>query len=95
MINLINKEWFNRKFPETKIHSIDSFIGTQEGQFSPKAENNSDISIIVVLLFDFGILGNKISLKVPFIITDQPLEDAIIGYNVIEHIATNLPITEG
>ena len=45
MISLINKEWLNQEFPETKIQSFDSFIGTQEGRFSLKALNNSDISI--------------------------------------------------
>ena len=40
------------------------------------------------------MLDNKISLKVAFIATDQPVEDTIISYNVIEHIAANLPFTE-
>ena len=94
MISLINNKWLSEEFPDTEIHSIDSFIGTQEGQFSLKAANNTDISIIGVSLFDFGIPDNKINLKVPFIVTDQPLGDPIIGYNVIEHIATQLPFTE-
>ena len=45
-------------------------------------------------MFNFGIPDNKVSLKVPFIITNQPPDDSIIAYNVIEHIETNLPFTE-
>ena len=79
---------------ESDIHSIDSVIRIQNKQFRLKAANNTNISIVGVSLFHFGIPDNKISLKVPFIITNQPLEDSIIAYNVIEHIETNLPFTK-
>ena len=52
------------------------------------------MNIIGASLFNFGIPDNKVSLKVLFVVTDQPIEDTIIGYNAIEHIATNLPFTE-
>lgn len=52
MISLINKEWLNQKFPETETHSSGSFIGTQEGRFSLKAANKTNISLIGVSLFD-------------------------------------------
>ena len=51
MISLINNVWLNQEFPETEIHSIDSFIGSQEGHFSLKAANNTDISIIGLFLY--------------------------------------------
>ena len=94
MISLINKEWLNQEFPETDIHSIDSVIRIQNRQFSLKAATNTNISIIGASLFNFGIPDNQVRLKVPFIITNQPLEDSIIAYNIIEHIETNLPFTE-
>ena len=61
----------------------------QTGEFSLKIASNTDVSITDESLFDFRIPDNKISLKVPSIVTDQPLEE-----NVIEHVTTNLPFTE-
>ena len=61
---------------------------------SLKAANNTDINITGVSFFDTGKPDIKISLKVPVRVTDQPQENTIIGYNVTECIATNLPFAE-
>ena len=83
-----------RNSPKPKFTLSIALPEFKKRQFSLKAANNIDISIIGVSFFDFVIPDNKISLKVPFILTDQLLEDYIISLNVIEHITTNLPFTE-
>ena len=76
MISLISKTWLDFEFPKQSVYPIESFIGAGEGQFSLKAANNSEIYIEGIVLFDFGISNH-----------DNP----IIGYNIIEHIVTNIP----
>lgn len=80
MISLINQEWLNQKFPDPKIYSINNFFGAQEGQFRFKAANNTNISIIRISLFDFGIPDNKMILKKTLKVTEKPLEDTMISY---------------
>ena len=80
MISLINQEWLNQKFPDPKICSINNFFRAQEGQFKFKAANNTNISIIGISLFDFGIPDNKMILKKTLKVTEKPLEDTMISY---------------
>ena len=91
MISLISKTWLDFEFPKQTVYPIESFIGAGEGEFSLKAANNSEIDIEGIVLFDFGISNHDEKFTVPFIVTNQNIDNPIIGYNIIEHIITNIP----
>ena len=77
MISLISKTWLDFEFPKQTVYPIESFIGAGEGEFSLKAANNSEIDIEGIVLFDFGISNHDEKFTVPFIVTNQNIDNAI------------------
>ena len=85
MVSLVDRNWLVENFSDHPIHTVTQFIGEEGSTISLKAANNSDVSIEGVVLFQFQ-LGETQSFTVPFLITSQPLDQPVVGFNVIQHV---------
>ena len=85
MISLISKNVLAEKFPKTKMHSVDEFMGTG---LKLAAANQTELKILGIVLFDFGVGKTEVVCQIPFIVTED-VEEIIIGYNVIENLIVN------
>ena len=54
-----------------------------------RTANNTSLSHESVALIDFTLKPNTEQIKVPFLITNESVEDPIFGYNLIEHLVTS------
>ena len=87
MICLLNRDWFNEKFPGHELQPVSDFVG-DDGGISLKAANNSEVSVEGVALMNFQLPGSDSGFDTPFLITSQPIENPVIGFNLIDFIGT-------
>ena len=88
MVSVINKHWLKSNFPNEKIFSSEEFLVTP---LDLKAANNTKLNIEGVAVLDFSLKLTSEKVKVPFIVTNEYLENEylenpIFGYNLIEHL---------
>ena len=68
--------------------SVKQFMGVS--YLNLRTANNTSFSIESVALIDFALKPNTEQIKVPFLITNESVEDPIFGHNLIEHLITSI-----
>ena len=87
MISLLGKKWLDEKFPSVETISLENFLGVSD--LNLRTANNTVLDIESVALIDFALKPNTEKLKVPFLITNESVENPIFGYNLISHLVTS------
>ena len=88
MVSLIGKTWADVNLPDIEIHDIKDFLG-ESANLDLRTVNNSCISFEGVAVIDFSLGKNNSPIKVPFIITNENLDQPVVGYNLIEYLIVN------
>ena len=83
VVSVINKHWLKSNFPNEKNFSSEEFLGTL---LDLKTTNNTKLNIEGVAVLDFLLKLMSEKVKVPFVVTNEYLENPIFGYNLIEHL---------
>ena len=84
MISMADMEWLDTFSPDCEMMTVEEFL--EGDNLHLYAANNTPVDVEGVALVDLGI-GSDYEVSVPFLITKNELEDPIIGYNVIKHVA--------
>ena len=87
MVSLLNSEFVSDQFPDAMIESISSFLGNEELKLT--AANKQEMSVVGVVVLQFGVDGVSDMFDIPFLVTDEPLSQPILGYNTIEYLVNN------
>ena len=87
MVSVVDKAWVVQHFPEGKLLSIEEVLG--ENKLQIRAANNTDISLTGVMLLEFSLNQNLLGFTIPFLVSEQKVNEPIIGYNVIEHLVVH------
>ena len=67
--------------------SLEQFMGVPD--LNLRTTNNPSLSMESVALIDFALRPSTEKIKVPFLITNESVEDSIFGYNLIEDLVTS------
>ena len=84
MISLMDLKWVQKYFPEKKILPVKEFLKSDDLQV--RAANSTVIPFEGVVLLEFCLPNDLQAVTVPFLVTDQDINEPILGYNVIEHL---------
>ena len=87
MVSLLNRTFVDEHFPGTKIETIADFLGQED--FKLTTANKDEMSVSGVVVLEFGVPGNPNMFDIPFLVTDDPLSQPILGYNTIEYLVSN------
>ena len=88
-ISLMGRDFLEENFPGAKMYSVSEFLG-DEG-LTLTAANQTELSVVGVVVLSFGAEENSSLFDVPFLITSDPVSSIILGYNVIEYLILNFP----
>ena len=80
-VSMVSKEWVKEKMPNSEILSVPDFLDGDDIHLY--AANSSTVGFEGVVVVDFSI-GNTYNVRVPFIVSSDPMPQPIIGYNVIK-----------
>ena len=81
-VSLVDKDWLADSYPDAEVDSLETFLkGDNLHLFSA---NSRKISVCGVATLNVEIAGFPV--QVPFIVSDDPVSQPIIGYNVIKHL---------
>ena len=73
-------------FPKIEIRDVSELLGS-ETALDLKTANGSTLPYNGYVMLSFSLQeGTGNDLKVPMLVTDTPIDNAIIGYNVFEEI---------
>ena len=64
--------------------SLEQFLGVSD--LNLRTANNTVLDVQSVALIDFALKPNMEKIKVPFLITNESVENPIFGYNLISHL---------
>ena len=81
---MVDQAWLSQNLPGEKILDVSEFLKGDDLHLV--AANNSVLSILGVVILQL-VLGS-ISVPVPFVVSREELSQPIIGYNVIEDLAS-------
>ena len=87
MVSLLNSEFVREHFPDAKIESISEFLGNEELKLT--VANKQEMSVVGVVVLQFGVVRMPDMFEIPFLVTDEPLSQPILGYNTIEYLVSN------
>ena len=87
MISLLEKKWLDEKFPSLVTLSLEQFLGVSD--LNLRVGNNTVLDVESVALIDFALKPNMEKIKVPFLITNESVENPIFGYSLISHLVTS------
>ena len=83
MVSVINKHWLKSNFSNDNIFSSEEFLGTP---LDLRTANNTKLNVEGVAMLDFLLKRTSEKVKVPFIVTNEYLENPIFGYNLIKYL---------
>ena len=83
MVSVINEHWLKSNFSNDNIFPSEEFPGTP---LDLRTANNTKLNVEGVAVLDFSLKRASEKVKVPFIVTNEYLENPIFGYNLIEHL---------
>ena len=86
MTGVINKHCLKSNFPNENIFSSEEFLGIP---LDLKTGNNTKLNIEGVAFLDFSLKPMLKKVKVPFIVTNEYLENLIFGYDLTEHLSVS------
>ena len=86
MASVINKHCLKSNFPNEKIFSSEEFLGIPSDL---KTGNNTKLNTEGVAFLDFSLKLMFKKVKVPFIVTNEYLENLIFGYDLTEHLSAS------
>ena len=90
MVSLLNKLFVLENFPDAKIESIAEFLGEEDvNDLKLTVANKKEMSVIGVVVLQFGVQGMSDMFEIPFLVTDEELSQPIVGYNTIEYLVSN------
>ena len=84
MISVVDFKWVKKNFPDKTLHSVDNFL--QNDNLQVRAANSTEIPYEGVILLEFSLKSDVQGFTVPFLVTSQPINEPILGYNVIENV---------
>ena len=87
MVSVINELFLAENFPGVDIIPIEDFVGKRD--FNVTVANQGALNIRGVAILQFGVAEDEVLFEIPFLVTGDRLANTIIGYNTIEHLATN------
>ena len=90
MVSLLNKLFVLENFPDAKIESIAEFLGEEDvNDLKLTVANKKEMSVVGVVVLQFGVQGMADMFEIPFLVTDEELSQPILGYNTIEYLVSN------
>ena len=87
MVSLLNLDFVTENFTETKVETVAEFFGKEDLKLTVANKNEMRVTGVVVL--QFGVVGKSDMFEIPFLVTDEPLSQPILGYNTIEYLVSN------
>ncbi len=81
-VSMIDKTWLTNTHPDAEIDSLQEFL--EGDNLHLLTANNSEVSIGGVVTLEVEMAG--LSIPVPFVISENPITQPIIGYNVIKYL---------
>ena len=87
MASLVDTKWVAQNFPDKELYSVDEFL--EGSTLQVKAANATIIPYSGVLVLDLSLSRKGPGFGVPFLVTSQDMSEPILGFNVIEHIASD------
>ena len=93
-MSIISQSILNDKIPKIKIHDVSELLGSGIA-LELKTANGSTLPCNGYVVLSFSLKkGTDNCLKVPMLVTDANIDNAIIGYSVLEEISgTTLDIS--
>ena len=90
MVSLLNKMFVLENFPDAKIESVAEFLGEEDvNDLKLTVANKKEMSVIGVVVLQFGVQGMSDMFEIPFLVTDEELSQPFLGYNTIEYLVSN------
>ena len=88
-VSIVSKDWIAENLPTVESRQMEELLSDKG--LDLKAANGSEIPYEgwTEISFKLATSGNKHGMAVPFLISTDPLDYPIIGYNVIEEIVKN------
>lgn len=88
-VSIISKSILAEHFPEEEIRDVSELLGSDTA-LDLKTASDSTLPYSGYVVLSFSIQeGNDNDLKVPMLVTNTDIDNAIIGYNVLEEIISN------
>ena len=89
-VSVISRRFLKQTFGGLEIRNLVDLLGVHT-RLDVKAANDTPIPYSGFVELEFSFLGEQgiPTIIVPFLVTDNALENPIIGYNVIEEIVKN------
>ena len=87
MVSVINELFLAENFPGVETVPIEDFVGKRD--FNVSVANQGSLNIQGIAILRFGVAEDDVLFEIPFLVTADQLSNTIIGYNTIEHLATN------
>ena len=87
MISLLNRDYVENNFPESKILTIEEFMNDEKLILTTANKQEMKVSGVVVL--NFSIDGDKNLFEIPFLVTEDTISRPILGFNTIEYLVQN------
>ena len=88
-VSIILTSLLNDNFPEIEISNVSKLLGS-ETALDLKTATGSTLPYNGYVVLSFSLQeGTGNDLKVPMLVTDANIDNAIIGYNVLEEIISN------
>ena len=82
MVSMVGLDWLTERYPDVEILSVMEFV--EGDQLHLCTANNSKVAVEGIAILAFSIGGSVV--PVPFVVSKDPLQQPIIGYNVIKHV---------
>ena len=90
MVSLLDTVFLAEHFPDAKIETLAEFLGEEDmNDFRLTVANKKEMSVVGVVVLQFGVEGMPEMFEIPFLVTDDPLSQPILGYNTIEYLVSN------
>ena len=87
MVSVMSSQFLKDNFPNVEVRPLEEIVGKRGLEVN--VANQGALSIKGVAIMEFGVEEGQGLFKIPFLITGDTLTNTIIGYNTIEHLATN------
>ena len=86
MVSLLEETFVGEHFPDAKIQTIAEFLGKEELKLT--VANKKEMNVTGVVVLEFGVEGTPDMFEIPFLVTNEPLSQPILGYNTIEYLVS-------
>ena len=82
MVSMVSQEWLDQHFPSAEVDTLEKFLeGDTLHLFTA---NNTPVDLLGVVTLSFEV--GDYSVRIPFVVSRNPVIQPIIGFNVIQHL---------